>query len=409
MIIVSLVCLTNNPISLAKLKMASGNYAQALEQLESVDDGHGHYLKGYCYYKLGDCVNAVVAFQAFVDDPGSTQGLVKEANYLLNKCQSSSNLRMAGNEKEKVLATKNKFSKTEFYKNRKVFHKDSLLNEKRSSLLMESKRTVTLDPVLPKDVTVDMEQDDPKKVDDNEPMVENILKKTDDNEPMTENLMVREDDDIAKKKDDNEPMTENIIISKDKKSHYKILFSASTDDDKVYLSLMNLGPVTSERAKNGITYYYLGNFDSQDDAISVGERVKARGFPESIVVEFNDGKMVGKYELESSKKQQNTIEDSLDNEADISPIIPEIKREEVSTYHILFRVLDNPYQKFPKLEKLGPLYRETFDNKGNSRYLIGDETSIKKARKLLKKVKKAGYPSSIIVEYINGEMKGAVE
>lgn len=425
------MCLTNNPISLAKMKMASGNYTEALEQLESVDNGLGLFLKGYCYYKLEDCVNAGVAFQAFMDDPGSIQGLVKEATYLLNKCQNSSNQRKAGNEKEKVLATKNKFSKVDFYKKRKVFHKDSLLNEKRSSLLVESKRTVTLDPVLPKDVTVDLEQDVSNKVDDNEPMVENILKKADDNEPMgenpipiepeeqtnkthdnppmVENVISKEDEENPRKKDDNEPMTENVMISTDQKPHFKILFSASADDGQIFISLTDLGPVTTEKDDIGITFYYLGNFENQEEALLVGRKVKSRGFLESTVVEFNQGKMIEEYEIES-KDQEGRVEEDLVNQNPVStPSIPELKKEEITTYHILFRVLDNPYQVFPYLEKLGPLYRETFDRQGNSRYLIGEETSIKKARKLLKKVKKSGYPSSIIVEYVNGEMMGAVE
>lgn len=89
--------------------------------------------------------------------------------------------------------------------------------------------------------------------------------------------------------------------------------------------------------------------------------------------------------------------------------IQEVIKSDVVSYHILFRVLPNPYERFDDLKQFGPLFRETFDAKGNSRYLIGNTNDINVAKHLLEKVKKAGYPASFVAEYVNGTLSKIIQ
>jgi hypothetical protein len=220
------------------------------------------------------------------------------------------------------------------------------------------------------------------------------------------------------------------ITSTSKAHHYKVLFAILDHPDKEFLSLMTLGPVTSEKANGNNYIYYIGHFKDEDKANIVKDQVKAAGFQAARVMEFNKGQL----EKESINTDNQPPVTDIVKEIDLQkqdqtksePIIskpkeevkPDIKKQDqiqkvvvkdVVSYHILFRILPDPYQKFDDLKKIGPLYRETYDAKGNSRYLIGNTDDINVAKKLLEKVKKAGYPASFIAEYINGSLSKIIQ
>jgi hypothetical protein len=205
------------------------------------------------------------------------------------------------------------------------------------------------------------------------------------------------------------------IVSENKTHHYKVLFSIENQPDKSFMSLTNIGPVTYEKANGNNYMYYIGFYKSEEKAMAAAENVKAAGFKLARVMEFNKGLLEKEHITSDDQKpvEQEIViakvpEVPLKVEKEIKPVptpqIQEIVKSDVISYHILFRVLDNPNYTFDDLKKLGPLYRETFDPKGSSRYLIGNTDDIEVAKTLLTKVRATGYPASFIAEYINGSL-----
>jgi len=84
--------------------------------------------------------------------------------------------------------------------------------------------------------------------------------------------------------------------------------------------------------------------------------------------------------------------------------ITEIVKQDVETYHVLFRVLNDPNQTFEDLKHLGPLYKETFDANGSTRYLIGNTRSMDEAIILEQMVNELGYNSTILASYKDGKL-----
>jgi len=223
------------------------------------------------------------------------------------------------------------------------------------------------------------------------------------------------------------PVEKIEITVSEKKHHYKILFTIDNRPDKTFMSLANIGPVTYEKANGDNYLYYIGFFQSEEKAIEAREKVKAAGYKMSRVLEFNQGALEKELKEE---KEQPAIAEVLDKKTTTEAIpveitkppkavepkqtekpkeqIQEVIKSDVVSYHILFRVLNNPYEKFDDLKQFGPLYRETFDTNGSSRYLIGNTASLEEAKSLLEKVKKAGYGASMVAEYVNGQLSKIV-
>ena len=256
-----------------------------------------------------------------------------------------------------------------------------------------------------------------------------ITPKPDQNQNPSPAVKIQPVADIAPKTNSQPEEKIDITVS-EKKHHYKILFSIENQPDKSFVSLSGIGPVTYEKA-NGENYiYYIGFFQSEEKAIDAREKVKASGYKMARVMEFNKGALEKEFKEEM---EQPTITEVLDKKTNTEskPVelqetpapkaeeskqlekpkeqIQEVIKSDVVSYHILFRVLDNPYEKFDNLKQFGPLYRETFDAKGSSRYLIGNTDDINVAKQLLEKVKKAGYPASFISEYINGSLSKIIQ
>jgi len=74
-------------------------------------------------------------------------------------------------------------------------------------------------------------------------------------------------------------------------------------------------------------------------------------------------------------------------------------------YHVLIKVLDNPNERFDELKELGPLYKETFEESGTTRYLIGESYSYKEIKELVIKLKDYGFENCMIAKYQKGKLK----
>ncbi len=77
-------------------------------------------------------------------------------------------------------------------------------------------------------------------------------------------------------------------------------------------------------------------------------------------------------------------------------------------YHVLIKVLDNPNERFDELKDLGPLYKETFEESGTTRYLIGESYSYKEIKELVVKLKDYGFENCMIAKYQNGQLKSYI-
>lgn len=79
------------------------------------------------------------------------------------------------------------------------------------------------------------------------------------------------------------------------------------------------------------------------------------------------------------------------------------------SYHVLFKVLKIPNKEFVELKNIGPIYEETFDDKGTTRYLIGNETSYKEIIKVAKQIEELGFKECKIAKYKNGALKSYLD
>ena len=194
------------------------------------------------------------------------------------------------------------------------------------------------------------------------------------------------------------------IESSSKQDHYKVLFTVENVPEKSFLSLSSIGPVYYSQVNSTTYFYYIGHYTSEDKARSTLKKIKRSGFADAKILEFSNGELVREVPEEIVEKIESTKPQMENEPIKEQPVIQEVIKTEEITYHILFRVLDNPFEEFPDLEELGPLFRETFDDKGNSRYLIGNTDDLQEAEMMLQKVKDAGFKASFIAEYKNGKL-----
>jgi len=202
---------------------------------------------------------------------------------------------------------------------------------------------------------------------------------------------------------------------KDRKEiSYHILFKVIGDPNKQFDDLKSMGSLHRETYNdNGSTRYLLGDTKNPNSLKHLIKQLNTRGYSASYIVEYKDGTLYKYFEeqgeIEKPKKivaSRSTASIPISSPSITEPnySIDQIFNDEEFSYHILFRVLGTPDKDFPKLRHIGPLYRETFDAKGTTRYLIGNSVSIEGARKLIKLVKEAGFKSSYIAEYQYGKL-----
>jgi len=445
----------NLNLNRAKQLIANQEYAQAIVLLHQIEDVRAQYYLGWCYLKTNNCANANIHFDKFINEYSANDLWVEEAKKNKINCSGSPYIVATNQDNGKDLKVKHDYKKlnddyqlamTSYQKkdtilelkpfdfstvtpitNFKRVKKEVIRNSYKNTSIVSEKPSVKVTNQTPN-------QNPPSTINTNP--ISDIVTKTDIT-PITpkrnSNLSTppvsstKPITDIPNKTN-REPEEKLDITVSEKKHHYKILFTIENQPDKTFMSIVNIGPVTYEKA-NGENYiYYIGFFQSEEKAIEAREQVKAAGYKMARVMEFNKGALEKEFKEEM---EQPTIAEVLDKKTNIEskPIeisetpkavepkqpekqkeqIQEVIKSDVVSYHILFRVLDNPYEKFDNLKQFGPLYRETFDTKGNSRYLIGNTDDINVAKQLLEKVKKVGYPASFVAEYMNGQLSKIIQ
>lgn len=201
---------------------------------------------------------------------------------------------------------------------------------------------------------------------------------------------------------------------------YHVLFKVIANPDMKYESLKNIGPLYRETYTDiGTTRYLMGSSDSPRDVEQYLKLLRQNGFTANYIVEYKNGQLYRYYEKEVEKKVETiaakptspAIQDTPTavSKPQVNYRIDQIFDDEEVSYHILFRVLGKATEDFPELRHIGPLYRETFDDNGTTRYLIGNSLDIEGARKLINLVKDAGYKSSYIAEYQHGKLSRYID
>lgn len=428
------------PINEAKLLIAQKKYQEAIQVLSSDNSVKANYYRGFCYFHLGNCSASTQALNSFIQSENKYQSesWKNEARTLILKCQNNSNNTapsIAINETKKT--SKIEQLKTDYQKsfteisnalNKQNKYEDSIKFVETNGLNIENKNLKSF-ITKANDISIGDNLVNKSGTEEIEPTENIITPKSDPKQEVATVIHTKPIPDIAKK-EASKPVDKSEITVPDKKHHYKILFTIENQPDKTFMSLTNIGPVTNEKANGNNYIYYIGFYPTKENAEAALPSVKSAGFAAARVLEFNKGALEKEY---VDSKDQKSITDVLDRQniketiekpVEDKPMekpkieepkiekkeqIQEVIKSDVVSYHILFRVLPNPYEQFDDLKKFGPLYRETFDAKGNSRYLIGNTDDINVAKQLLEKVKKAGYPASFVAEYVNGQLSKIIQ
>lgn len=406
-------------LSIAKKLIAQKSYGEAIGLLYNIEAKEAQYYLGFCYVKLSMCDQAALHLNNFVFDSDDPVWKA-EAQSLLQHCTRQNGSKLVTPAIVNA-AIKNRYTQKELDELAKNFQE-----------AMAPKDAEEIDDIKPIDtliyftgvvriVTV-------KKALDKEPGNEVVttLPKTDENKAdvkREESNKGAQNVNIKEKK-----LNQDLTVSA-KQHHYKILFAISSNGDKEFLSLADIGPVSSEQTNENTYFYYIGYYKSREAAEAVLPRVKAGGYRVARIMEFNEGVLQKEY-IDAQEKSVVVVETENKKPAEVkvkqapketkekpkeapktevkSPI-KEVIKSDVVSYHILFRVLNDPYQTFDDLKHIGPLFRETFDDKGNTRYLVGNTKTIEEARKLLASVKDAGYQAAFVAEYLNGALRRVVQ
>lgn len=79
------------------------------------------------------------------------------------------------------------------------------------------------------------------------------------------------------------------------------------------------------------------------------------------------------------------------------------------SYHVLVGIEDTPNEKFDDLKGIGPIFKETFDSSGSTRYFIGSAYSYSEILSIKQQVEAKGYENLLIAKYRNGMLKSFIE
>lgn len=436
---------SNPSLSHAKQLISSKKYSQAIEVLNSSEDIRAQYYLGWCFLKLNRCAEANTHFDRFISEYTDNNLWVEEAKKNKMGCAGA----VASISQNKKIAPditlKKHYKKiNDDYQIAMASLQKSIVNAQNiqfdsisSSPIINFKRvkkSTVVEDLLKEDLSKDVEVNqkiEPAIVNNTtteEPEIKTIVNNPMTEEPDTKTIVNNPMTEEPDRKAVAPKTTSDDITVTSKSHHYKILFAIENTPDKIYISLADVGPVSNEKVNGNNYMYYIGFYPTKEKADEALQKVKAKGYGVARVMEFNKGAL----EMEHLEpKVQQTVSEVLDKKVNPEPKptetlktepevveskepekpeeqIQEVINSDVVSYHILFRVLPNPYEKFDELKQFGALYRETFDKNGNSRYLIGNTDDIKEAKSLLEKVKKAGYGASMVAEYVNGQLSKIV-
>ena len=401
----------NENLRQAKQLIAIEKYTQAIVILQPMEDIRAQYYLGWCYLKINRCSDANTHFDRFISEYSGNDLWIEEAKKNKLSCNGPAYAVAKIPDTEKDLKVKYDFKK---------------LNDDYQIAMASFQKKDTMVEFNPVDIAFLIPITNFKRVkkevisnsDKNTSVVSEKPSEKVTNPVQNQNTSpatnTKPKSDVASKSN-SKPEEKIDITVAETKHHYKILFTIENQPDKIFMSLANIGPVTYEKANGNNYMYYIGFFQTEEKAVNVRDKVKSAGYKMARVMEFNKGQLEKEHissedqkpveqEIVTTKSPEVPVKEEKETKTTPAPQIQEIVKSDVISYHILFRVLPDAYQKFDDLKHLGPLYRETYDDKGNSRYLIGNTDSKVEATKLLVAVKKAGYPASFIAEYINGKL-----
>lgn len=76
--------------------------------------------------------------------------------------------------------------------------------------------------------------------------------------------------------------------------HYRVLFAITDNADETFISLMDIGPVYSEKIPKSSYYqYFLGQTSSVDTAKKIRQKIEGRGYQYLKILEYDEGEIVG--------------------------------------------------------------------------------------------------------------------
>lgn len=206
-------------------------------------------------------------------------------------------------------------------------------------------------------------------------------------------------------------------IADSDKISYHVLFKVIGNPDETFNELKGIGDLYRETFNDlGTTRYLMGSSDNPRHLKKYITPLKNKGYNSCYIVEYKNATLYRYYEEgiepEVTARLDNDVALKANAEPELKNLeyrIDHIFNDDEFSYHILFRVLGSPTEDFPELRHIGPLYRETFDTKGSTRYLIGNSETIEGARKLVDLVVESGFKSAYIAEYRYGKLSRYVD
>ena len=89
--------------------------------------------------------------------------------------------------------------------------------------------------------------------------------------------------------------------------------------------------------------------------------------------------------------------------------IPLVPSSTDISYHVLFRIMPTAYEEFEDVQEIGILYRETYQENGKTRYLVGHSRTLEEARNVADKMQGIGYRNLYIASYREGNLQKYAE
>lgn len=417
----------NDPIILAEAKVliAQGEYTNALSKLEKVEDPRGYYFQGWCHFKLGNCHQAVPLFERF---EATYNGQDKEIWFIesasnRSKCKGKTrtivqqDLKFRDEEKTVRVNTLPANAAEEKYRIRKIQIEFDQLRPKKEFIELDDFELITFienREKFPEDISInqlagniqqwidiynaDSRLDEitydkgelvstsrsngnsnlvTKETKENNNPVNPTFKEPRLSATKKEKSEIESDKPTLEKQ--QEDSKELVFNSKDKRPHYKVLFEIKDNPDQQYISLMNLGPVYTEKLSDNRYGYYIGQYRDKDKALKIQQRLKKSGYDLARILEFEKGEL--------KKEEVQPVKD----------------KDIIATYRIIYYGLKTPKDKYKALAAIGVVRTEkpTEDERAVYRYTIGNTMEKQHAEKMLAEVQKVGFSTAAIAIYHN--------
>ena len=413
----------------AKHLIAQKQYAKAILLLENETSPKARYYQGWCYYKIGDCSTAVVQFNDFLNNYNGTgnEPWKAEAVATIQKCggevmrnTSAPVVTNTGEEERpisKPITPQVNGTKAITKVNSQIADTDTVERQTSEPVVPNVNNTKAISkpnsqiansekvkrparkPLTPQINNVKVIPEINSRVPNSEkgeqPRSKPIIPQKNDIRTVSKtNSRPEESDDVethvakpirlhigrtkapTKTNNQNKKAENLAFTSKDNSSHYKVFLGTENHPNKQFLSLMQLGPVYSEKVSNNAYAYFLGHHTNVDKALGLAEKVKAKGL-NARVMKFDKGEII--------EDNAHLFSESGDGKI---------------TYMVLLNISNESEEDKKRLNKikyLGELRKESQEREGYvTTYSIGKLNSYNEAKLLLKKLKIAGFKNAVI-------------